>query len=271
MVGGDVTINPTGKREVSTILLTPDAITKRVALVDNLKSLHFSNAEIESTITGTKIDGNKLYDGYGIRPNYMTWFITVNGANLSKDLSQRLVAVHLSKPSYNPTWLLELDSFISNRRWGIIADAIAELQSASQSANTGTATRHGAWESAVLAKLPDAEALSLLIAARKESTDGDDDDVAEIESAIEIALKARGFDSKAETVFIETKDLADIVRPFTGHSSVIGIMRWLFCLPLTRLTRSKNNSKRGGIWNYSPGKHSVRYDAPGLPELPDIF
>lgn len=262
LTGGAVSVNPNGKRELVTVLLSPGAITKRVALVDNLKSLHFSSSEIEALFTAPTIDGNKLYDGYGSRPNYLCWFLTVNSANMSQDMAERTVPIHMGKPKYSPDWLGKVGEFIARRRWHIIADCLAELRS--EPAGGIDWTRKGTWEGAVLSRMAGAVELSKLIAERQAKTNGDKDDVGEIEGALWAAIKGKGFDPEKDHVWIDTKSLTEIVKPYASQTSVIGIMRWLFCLPLKRLTRSKNNAKRGGVWNYSSGVAAMRFDSPGL-------
>lgn len=265
LVGGLVSVNPNGKRELVTVFLSPGAITKRIALVDNLKSLHFSSSEIEALFTAGTIDGNKLYDGYGSRPNYLCWFLTVNSANMSQDMAERTIPIHMGKPKYSPDWLGRVNEFVARRRWHIIADCLAELQS--EPSGGIDWTRKGTWEGAVLSKLAGAAGLSKLIAERQAKTNGDQDDVGEIEGAVWAALKAKGFDPNEDHVWIDTKSLAEIVKPYASQSSVIGIMRWLFCLPLKRLTRSRDTSRRGGVWNHNPKTRPMRYDAPGLSDF----
>lgn len=261
LVGGDVSINPHGKREVSTILLTPDAITKRVALIDNLKTRHFSHAEIEGAITGTKIDGNKLYDGYGYRPNLLTWFVTVNGANLSKDLAQRLVPIYLRKPEYSSQWLANLSKFIRERKWYIAADACAELALAGDPVPSHI-SRHGAWETCVLSKLPKPEELALAIISRKEGTDGDREEAEEVEFSIENAIRAKGLDPELDKVWISTDDLYEIVKSHTSYPGKIAVLRWFYSLPLPQVTKCNKRIYRGCIWNANLSSNARKFDEP---------
>src|SRR5262249_39073599 len=50
-------------------LLSPDGITKRVAVVDNVKSRGFSSGNLESLITAPSISGKRLYVGEATRLN----------------------------------------------------------------------------------------------------------------------------------------------------------------------------------------------------------
>lgn len=73
---------------IKTRLLSPDALTRRVCLLDNVKSHKFSWAELEGLITASTIGGRRLYVGESVRPNSLTWFITLNGAALWSDVSR---------------------------------------------------------------------------------------------------------------------------------------------------------------------------------------
>ena len=46
----------------------------------------------------------KMYIGEAQRPNTLTWFVTLNGAYLSKDLAQRCVLIRLDRPTFTGNW-----------------------------------------------------------------------------------------------------------------------------------------------------------------------
>ena len=79
LVGGAVAVRPNQSvdRRMSG-LLSPSTLPLRVALVDNLKTDRFSNADLEALVTSVEIDGHQLYVGRASRPNYLTWIVTVN-------------------------------------------------------------------------------------------------------------------------------------------------------------------------------------------------
>ncbi len=56
---------------LKTRMLTPGARTKRIALLDNVKTLRLSWAELEAMITSPIISGRQLYVGEGQRPNLL--------------------------------------------------------------------------------------------------------------------------------------------------------------------------------------------------------
>src|SRR5205823_14432796 len=104
--------NPTINR-----LLSPDTLTKRVALHDNVKTLRFSWSDLEALVTGPQINGYQLYVGDASRPNTLIWFITMNGASMSKDMAQRCVPIKLARPKYSGQWEEETIRFIDENRW----------------------------------------------------------------------------------------------------------------------------------------------------------
>jgi hypothetical protein len=89
--------------EVKQRLLSPEGLIRRVALLDNVKSLRFSWSELESLITSPSVSGKRMYVGEAARPNVLTWFITLNGAALSTDMAQRSVIIKLAPPKRSGT------------------------------------------------------------------------------------------------------------------------------------------------------------------------
>ena len=76
-------------------LLSPVGQTKRVALLDNVKSMRFSWAELEKLVTVPTISGKQMFVGEADRPNLLTWFLTLNGPSLADDMAQRSVIIKL--------------------------------------------------------------------------------------------------------------------------------------------------------------------------------
>lgn len=269
LVGGHIAIDPTSD-DISVMMNSEGVATKRAVLIDNLKASHFSNGNIESFITSKTIAGRKLFAGYGSRPNHMTWFFTINGADLSKDMSQRLIPIHLKKPIYEGDWLRRIDEFIEDNRWAIIADIIAKLNGPSNPM-TSPNSRHGAWESAVLSKLPDPDALAALIAERRIETDGDDEEGADVENTVADALRMKGFDPAADYVWISSDAIVEIVKGFSPHKSVTWTMRWLKKVCTAKLTPCRNTAKRGCDWNYRADESPLNYSEGKFPDIPDLY
>ncbi|MEO8498240.1 MAG: hypothetical protein ABI614_24505, partial [Planctomycetota bacterium] len=96
--------------KMRTRLLSPDALTRRVAVLDNVKSHRFSWADWEGLLTASAIGGHRMYVGEASRPNTLTWLITLNGASLSTDVAQRS-AISNGCPS-----LRKLSGLLSNAK-----------------------------------------------------------------------------------------------------------------------------------------------------------
>jgi hypothetical protein len=119
LVGGFVSVSPREQiRDIQTRLLSPEALTQRIVLIDNLKALRFSDSDIEALITTPEISGRQLYTGEGRRPNTLSWVITSNKPSLSKDLAQRSIIIRVTTPVYTPAWERDVTGFIETTGGG---------------------------------------------------------------------------------------------------------------------------------------------------------
>jgi len=146
----------------------------RVIEIDNVKTRRFSSAELESLITNRQISGHVMYRGNGSVPNLHTVTITINGANLSKDLAQRCIVIILADAEKSQTWLQDLKDFIENNRWAIIGDIGQLLESEVHPLPDEGSTRWAAWEHAVLSRVNMPETVRALFQARQYMLDDDD-------------------------------------------------------------------------------------------------
>jgi hypothetical protein len=113
LVGGAVSVEASdGIGDVKARLLSPDALGRRVVLLDNIKSHKFGWGELEGLITADTVSGHRMYAGEGRRPNALTYVLTLNGASLSKDTAQRCVVVKLARPRYSPAWEEETLAYV---------------------------------------------------------------------------------------------------------------------------------------------------------------
>ncbi len=123
LVGGMITCSAHSDMEdIKKRLLSPQALQRRLVLLDNVKSLRFSWAELEGLITSPVISGHRMYHGEGRRANHLIWAITSNGATLSKDMAERCVIIQLKRPKYDPEWQPKVEKFIRQHRWEITSD-----------------------------------------------------------------------------------------------------------------------------------------------------
>src|SRR5262249_8207872 len=110
-------------------LLSPTSWSRRVVLVDNLKTLHYSNGPIESYITRGEITGHPLFQGFASRPNLLAWGVTGKGASSSTDMARRSVVIFLKRPEQtSDAWYARTLEFIEENRADIIADVRWHLQ-----------------------------------------------------------------------------------------------------------------------------------------------
>ncbi len=115
-------------QEIKTRMLTLHARRIRIALLDNVKTMRMSWAELEAMITAPIISGRQLYVGEGQRPNLLTWIITLNGVSMATDMSQRSVIIKVVKGKNDGTWWEKTRQFIDQCREQIIGDIIAALR-----------------------------------------------------------------------------------------------------------------------------------------------
>ncbi|QDU46604.1 hypothetical protein Mal52_51260 [Symmachiella dynata] len=196
-------------------LLSPDAVDKRVAILDNVKSLKLSWAELESLITTPVISGRRLYIGEASRPNLITWIITLNGASLSTDLAQRVVTIKLGRPKYSATWSEDTAGFVREQRQAIIGDLIAFLRS--EPAILTKFTRWGDWEREIVARLPEPTEAQAVIAERQDIADSELEEGELIEEHFANELERLHYDANADHVFIPTAVAAEMLNKAAGE------------------------------------------------------
>jgi hypothetical protein len=199
-----------------TRLLSPAALDRRIAFLDNVKTLRFSWADLEALITGDVISGRALYVGEGRRPNTLTWFITLNQASLSRDMAQRTIPIRLARPKHDPSWEAETWNFIEENRWAIVGDALAILRK--EVAPLARYSRWSAWEQAVLARAtPCAAECQAEIERRQEAIDDDREECDQVRSAFRDELKRRGHNPDAEAIWMSSVQTAEILNLATGE------------------------------------------------------
>jgi hypothetical protein len=250
LVGGSISASSnTPFDKLISRLLSPEALTLRVALLDNVKTLKFSWAELEGLITSDTISGHQYYVGEGRRPNTVTWAITLNGANLSTDLAQRCVIVKLKRPSYLATWEEDTTAFINAKRWAIIGDIMAALKK-----STPALLRHsrwGAWEDAVLAKLGDPSECQKVIAERQGQVDDEKAEATLVQEyfAAELQRRVPPHNPLTDVVWIPSAEAAVIVNAATGKNRPVNRANiYLANLGIPTLRKSDRNGARGWAW-----------------------
>lgn len=251
-------------------LLSPGGKNKRIARLDNVKSLRFSWADLESLVTVPTISGKEMYVGEGSRPNNLTWIITLNGPSLSTDIAQRAVIVKLDRPIRNPRWEEETLSYIDHNRPQIIADIIACLKLPQQPIDYQT--RWAAWEHGVLSRLRcDVEGVSIadiqdVLKQRSGESDAEGEEAELIEEAFESRLINLGYVTQIDKIHIPTHIAVEWFNEATNERRTVQAASRMLTQLITegRLKSIKKNPSRangrGLLWCQSQIEQNARYD-----------
>jgi len=254
LYGGSVDVSP--QEEIAVVkqrLLTPDAWSKRVVLLDNVKSTRFSWGQLEALITASTISGKQLYIGEASMPNRLTWLITMNGASLSTDLAQRVVEIKLRRPTYRPTWDEELRRFIDDHRQQILGDLLAFLQRSKTPLPCHS--RWSEWESEVVGRLDSPAECVALIHRRRQEIDVEQEEGGIIEDHFAGRIRRLDFDPERDDVFIPNPVAVHWYNQATGeHAKTTAVTRALRQLidegraPRLAVYRVPGSGKRGFRW-----------------------
>ncbi len=266
LVGGAISLSSNEDfGELKTRLLSPDALRFRVAILDNIKSLKFSWGELEGLITANVISGRRMYHGEGQRPNTLTYILTLNGASLSKDLAQRCVIIKLKRPEkHDGDWEERTLRLIHEKRWAIMGDIIARLKAPAKPMERHT--RWGAWEDAVLARLPEPNDAQQVIMERQGEVDDDAGDAMDVRHAFIQELLDRQHYPDRETVRIPVSVAAAVLARATRENWPTGkATTHLRTLYIEELRYSKSNGARYWVWK---GKESLMTSAMSLKPRP---
>lgn len=238
--------------KIKTRLLSPDSLARRVALLDNVKSLKFSWAELEGLLTATTIGGHRMYAGEAVRPNTLVWFITLNGASLSTDMAQRSVIIKINKPNRSAKWIEETQAFIDEKRIEIVGDIIGILRE--EPATLDRFTRWASWEREILARLPEPAEAQAVILDRQASVDVEVDEVEIIEDYFFGQLEILRYVKESDRIFIPSEIAAKWFNEATNErkgSAAVGRILNQFCTEkkCKQLTRNTNHEiGRGFVW-----------------------
>lgn len=186
--------------------LSPEALTKRVGLIDNIKSMRFSWAELENLITTPAISGKRLYVGEAVRPNTLTWLLTLNGVSLATDMAQRSVIIKLARGKNDGTWYEDTMRFVDEHREQLIGDIIGALRG--ERFELASYTRWAAWEKDILSRLPDPGEAQKLILERQAAADSETDEADLIEEFFSDQLSRFGYDPEVAQVRIPVATVA---------------------------------------------------------------
>lgn len=190
--GGCLTVQESEPLEgVRARLLDESSLSTRIVLIDNLKA-RLSNGSIESMITASAIDGKRMYVGQASRPNYLTWYITSNNPDLSRDLAERSIQIKVGQPKHDIDFRSWSIKFLAENRLQLLADLLGLLQSPTQhQVGKENADRWLTWQTQVLSKIPNANELAKISAQTREEMDSDVGTAGEIEQAIQKFIRLK--------------------------------------------------------------------------------
>jgi hypothetical protein len=267
LVGGFISLSTNEDLgELKKRLLSPDALAFRVAILDNIKSLKFSWADLEGLITSEVISGRRLYHGEGRRPNTLTYVLTLNGASLSKDMAQRCVIVKLKRPKRDADWYETTLAYICEHRWAILGDIIARLKT--DVPRMARHSRWGAWEDAVLARLPEPNDAQKVIEERQAEVDDDAGDAEIVRQAFVAELFAREhyplYDKVRIPVSVAAAVLSRATRENWPTNKATTHLKTLH-IPELRYSRSGSNG-RNWVWT---GEETIMTEPEDLKPRPE--
>ena len=200
-------------------LLSAEAVTMRVAVLDNVKSPRFSWGELEGLMTAATVSGWRLYHGEASRPNVLTYCITLNGAALSTDVAQRCVIVKVTRPTFSGSWEEETVKFIERHRAAIFADLAEVLRSDRRP--PPTFSRWGSWEKDVLSRLADPAAAQRVILERQGEANVEEEEAEIITDLFADRLRSAGYSPETDRVFVPNEITAEWFNAATGERHTV--------------------------------------------------
>ncbi len=191
---------------LKTRLLAPAARTCRIGLLDNIKTMRLSWAELESLITSPIISGRQLFVGEGQRPNLLTWMLSLNGVSMATDMAQRSVIIKVVKGENAGDWHDVTTAYIDEHRNELIGDLIAALRA--EKFSLASYSRWSTWESEVLCRLPEPGDAQRLILERQGEANCELEEGEIIEQYFAEQLASYGYDPQTAQVRIPTTSAA---------------------------------------------------------------
>lgn len=267
LTGGAVDISTgTDTEEIKRRFLSGEDTKKRVVFLDNVKKTKFSDQGIEALLTASEISGHKMFVGSCSRPNLLTWFITMNGPSLSRDLAQRCINIVLKRPQHSGNWFEDATRFIDGNREAIISD-ICHFFSLERK-EISYPSRWGLWEREVISRVNDPESVTALIRSRESTNDDDYQQANAIEEYVTEQLEKAGYPRMCR-VHLSNDRLSRWINAALGDDTQHGGMRHAGALAarlentglfffLSRNPSRKNG--RGWIFNSSVEEIPVEYD-----------
>jgi hypothetical protein len=198
--------------KVNKRLLSSSGRSSRVFLLDNIVG-DFECPAFADMVTAQTISGMAPYGrGEEVRPNNLTYAITSNSASLDPDLVDRAYYIYVKRAILSGSWKMNLDGFIKEYRYNILADMIDMLE-CNKKFDVKPATRAPEFEAIILQAYckteEDYHSTIKILKKRKGISNTDDEKVEYIKDTIERLLIYLNKDPK-DPFFIQTSALKTI-------------------------------------------------------------
>ena len=192
-----------------------------------------------------------MYVGEASRPNNLIWVITVNGPAFSQDMAQRSVVINIQRAQYSEDWERDTAEFVTIHQRKILADICWYLSS--DRIQLARYTRWADWESEVLCRLPNPEAVQRAIVTRQREIDVDQTEGSMIERHFEKRLAELNYVTD-EPVHIPCEIVAQWLFEATGDrltkaGATQNLNEKIESGIITRLAYKKAQGERGFIWS----------------------
>lgn len=191
-------------------LLADDALHQRVVIRDNVRG-QLKGADLEAILTAPTIDGHRMYHGHFSRPNYFTWYFTLNAPRLSQDVCNRAVIVKIGRAQHEQGFIEWAMQYVQDHRPAILADIYALLKQEAVCKITHH-DRWQTWQRGVLSKLRGGDDLARLIIDRRPAADVDAEEAADVDAELREELCERLHDPDRERIRITRRDMAEILK-----------------------------------------------------------
>jgi hypothetical protein len=266
--GGYLSLQKEGEKDrVVSDLLSPAGLNVRVVILDNVKSLKFSDQFLEALITDHQIDGHRLYQGHGHRPNLLTYVMTANELMLSKDLTTRSVLIWVRQSKKSPAWDTKLHTMLNDPvfleelhadiAWHFERPMKGPEGEPDEGAGETAYDRWAPWWREVASRVcnddAEFEALRATVEGRRPAVDGDLSEREAVEEALAGVMAAAGIhDLDNVAVFVPSRILPRAIPDLFGRQvSSIQVSRRVKQLKLPTLHHTRQGppaGKTSGFW-----------------------
>jgi hypothetical protein len=261
-IGGEEDVEMIKKR-----LINGDAIDKRVAIIDNKKG-KLSGGDLEGLITERTIEGWRLHAGNASRPNLLTWMLTSNMAQLSRDMADRCVVIEIGPKNYNVSFETWATEFVARNRGEILAEIFDSLrQPPLISISNENRDRWSAWQDAILTRWDDGDDAAALIKQRRTEVDSELDEAGDVAASVVRLISIEYPDYDERNIHISYQQLYDQLvkdevtdRAFGPRKTISWIKKMCGYGAMKRMKEHKTNARRGWLFSGEQTGQNDRID-----------